>query len=493
MSPENPGIAFSFVLPWTRHEFFKRKPVRCGFWETTAVILSKLKVPRRIRGEVFYSRSPEKLGLAFSLGPGPRYTEIAPLFKSSDPSADRHTAWENLSSTRARPARAAAMAHAIPPYFELRCVCRAEGFFLPRWREMEGTRTSPVWAWAGGRRRGPESENAAPRPDDAMSRRDGPGPTHGWRTWTCAWCDFQARLRALPAPKRDDADMYAGPRRVRYASAGMCVSPPTRISGPWGSVALPLLVVSDAPCRHSHYIPSSIYLFLSPFFPSSTFADAHHIAINTITCAQTLCVVANDTISDAVGVVIVAVFHSLSVPHSHSQRLCPFVVLISVSSLVVFLSYLCPGIPLARSRRVTAGTGTDALRGVGQFATWAFEETRAAWGMLRVRVSAFRRTSAEAPLDPPFAQISVAFHDELVRLERHHHFAPSAACGSADGDTVGMVPEPLWCLPLLVLMPIPQEQPCGRWYTLMKRRLPRKQRLPMLVLQAEEARVLLLG
>ncbi|KAJ7921701.1 hypothetical protein B0H13DRAFT_1866482 [Mycena leptocephala] len=85
------------------------------------------------------------------------------------------------------------------------------------------------------------------------------------------------------------------------------------------------------------------------------------------------------------------------------------------------------GTACTRSRRVTAGTGTDALRGVGQFATWAFEETRAAWGMLR---------------------ISVAFHDELVRLEdetpsfcsfgclwfcgrRHSRYGPRAPAVSA--------------------------------------------------------------
>jgi hypothetical protein len=33
-----------------------------------------------------------------------------------------------------------------------------------------------------------------------------------------------APLPALSAPKRDDAVMYAGPRRVRYASVGMCLA-----------------------------------------------------------------------------------------------------------------------------------------------------------------------------------------------------------------------------------------------------------------------------
>jgi hypothetical protein len=73
------------------------------------------------------------------------------------------------------------------------------------------------------------------------------------------------------------------------------------------------------------------------------FADAHYIrvAINAIAGAQTLRVVANDTISDAVEVVIVAVRRSLYFPHSHSQLLCPCVVFF-VSSLWLFASPFVP-------------------------------------------------------------------------------------------------------------------------------------------------------
>ncbi|KAJ7921690.1 hypothetical protein B0H13DRAFT_2318201 [Mycena leptocephala] len=99
--------------------------------------------------------------------------------------------------------------------------------------------------------------DTAPRPDDATSRRDGPGPAHGWRTWTCARCDFQAPLPAPPAPKRDDADVYAWPemRVVRSATP------------------------------HPVFLLIRSLISLPPFFP----------------LIDTIHVVANDTILDGVG------------------------------------------------------------------------------------------------------------------------------------------------------------------------------------------------
>ncbi|KAJ7921675.1 hypothetical protein B0H13DRAFT_2318186 [Mycena leptocephala] len=96
-----------------------------------------------------------------------------------------------------------------------------------RWSGVEANDRgkNPDWTWAGDQCKCDacqcfDSGDAAPRPDDATSRRDGPGPAHGWKTWTGAWHNFQVPLPAPPAPKRDDADVYAGPemRVVRSAT-----------------------------------------------------------------------------------------------------------------------------------------------------------------------------------------------------------------------------------------------------------------------------------
>jgi hypothetical protein len=120
----------------------------------------------------------------------------------------------------------------------------------------------PDWAWAGDQCKCDACQCFGLRRccacRDATSRRDGPGPAHGWRTWTCAWHNFQAPLPAPHAPKRDDADVYTGPE-MRVG----CSATPHRVF----TVITSLIS-----------IPPSLSLS-----PSSTFADdAHYIAINAI-------------------------------------------------------------------------------------------------------------------------------------------------------------------------------------------------------------------
>jgi hypothetical protein len=124
--------------------------------------------------------------------------------------------------------------------------------------------------------------------------------------------------------------------------------------------------------------------------------------------------------------------------------LCPFVVFYLRLFLVVSLPHLRPGIPAAELRAVTTGTGTDAPW------LWAYQslDLRTHEGdacseyapSVRQRFSVQVGTGAKAPPDPPCEPTPAAFFIELMRLddETPSFFAPSAACGSADGDAVGI-------------------------------------------------------
>jgi hypothetical protein len=87
------------------------------------------------------------------------------------------------------------------------------------------------------------SEDAVSCLDDASSMRDSDDgcirTAHRCRTWECTWRDFRGPLLAPPAPKRDDADVYAGLRCVWYASVGMCLTSDENIwaLGIWGLAA----------------------------------------------------------------------------------------------------------------------------------------------------------------------------------------------------------------------------------------------------------------
>ncbi|KAJ7917898.1 hypothetical protein B0H13DRAFT_2269342 [Mycena leptocephala] len=227
---ENPGLAFNFVLLWTR--------------------------------------LPENPGPAFSLGPGPsnlRKRKVPdewllettcggdvvfllkacriyclPLRFNFNHPIHRLTGTPSGNHLRAH-ARATAMVHAIPPYFELRCVCRAETRVCPwvgggpGWKRVivEGTRTGPRLVVGG--RRAPEDEIVVLGLGSGVRRCCASSLRHDveeGRTWTRAWVEdvdvrlaqFSSATAGTACSKRDDADMYAGPRRVRYASAGMCLA-----------------------------------------------------------------------------------------------------------------------------------------------------------------------------------------------------------------------------------------------------------------------------
>jgi hypothetical protein len=166
--------------------------------------------------------------------------------------------------------------------------CIMRGVFSLAFRVVEGTRMSGPRLVVGGRR-APEDEVVVLGLGSkslkmlclvpSTRRRDGPGPgpVHGWRTWTRAWRNFQAPLPAPPA--------VSAMTRTCMLARDACGA------------------LSDAaPRLHSHHVTSSLSLPPSlPFFPSSTFADAHHSAINIIASAQTVRIVANNTISDGVG------------------------------------------------------------------------------------------------------------------------------------------------------------------------------------------------
>ncbi|KAJ7865505.1 hypothetical protein B0H13DRAFT_1898526 [Mycena leptocephala] len=73
------------------------------------------------------------------------------------------------------------------------------------------------------------------------------------------------------------------------------------------------------------------------------------------------------------------------------------------------------GTACTESRRVTAGTGTDALRGVGHFGTSQPRPLRSLLhGGCFWYPPALSGTDVKAPPDPPCEQIPAAFHVELV-------------------------------------------------------------------------------
>ncbi|KAJ7921699.1 hypothetical protein B0H13DRAFT_2318209 [Mycena leptocephala] len=280
-----------------------------------------------------------------------------------------------------------------------------------------GGRWSGVEANKGPGLGAPESEDTAPRPDDATSRRDEPGPAHGCGTWTCAWRNFQAPLPALPAPRRDDADMYARPEMRMVCSAPHSV----------------LILITSLHLCLSH--PPSL---LPP----------HPRSLTTLTTSQST--------------PLPALRHRQR-PHLGRGWRCLFALVSSfLSSLPRGFPLSPPASPLAESRGVTAGTGTDALRGVGHFGISQPRPLRLLRGGCFWYPPALSGTDANALPDPSCEQIPAAFHVELVLLGIFV-FCPSAACGSADGDVVGMSPRAPAVSALLVFMAIPREQPRQRW------------------------------
>jgi hypothetical protein len=110
--------------------------------------------------------------------------------------------------------------------------------------------------------------------------------------------------------------------------------------------------------------------------------------------------------------------------------LCMFSPLFLIHFLLVFSSPSArPGIPLAESRRVTA----DCAAGCRHIRAWAIEH------MLLVRVSAFWRRRAPVP-KLTWIRCVCRYLRPSPSSWCYYEAVPSAACGSADGDAVGIRP-----------------------------------------------------
>ncbi|KAJ7921685.1 hypothetical protein B0H13DRAFT_2318196 [Mycena leptocephala] len=212
---------------------------------------------------------------------------------------------------------------------------------------VEGTRTGRTKLVVGGRR-APEDGivmlglGSGVRRYCASSRRR---DVEEGRTRTCAWvrdvdlrlAQFSSATAGTVCSKRDEADMYAWPEMH--------------------------VVRSATPRLHCHHLP---YLYLPPslpFFPLSTFADAHQCAIDTIASAQTVRIVANNTISDGVGVMIVAYASALFGAGGHRRQAPPPCEQVPAALLVEFVL-----LPAGMRRLLRAARGSadgDAVEQLG--------------------------------------------------------------------------------------------------------------------------------